>query len=460
MGWRHPYGRVQQAWPPGGNASDRPPKPADGLRDFLLALERAVFRPSPARPVLDRARLLLLGAFALSGLVVFSWLARIPSIRDALGLSPAELGAILLVGSIGGLLTVFSSSALLTRFGSTRVFATGAVVMSVGFVLMGVGTAFGSRWLFLLAIVINGVGGAMLNVPMNIESARIEQAYGRTVIPHFHAAFSGGAVAGAVLGAGSASAGVPVVVQFAVVAIVVGGLRLAALAGGMMLPGGQQPTRRTQSRRANLAAEFAVWTEPRTVLIGVVAFAAALSEGAANNWLALAFVDGFGTTEATGGLALGVFIGSMTLVRVLGTRLIDRLGRVISLQLSGLLGVLGLALFGLASNPLSAVAGVALWGAGAALCFPIAVAAASDDPVRAAARVSVIASLGSVAVMTAAPLIGFVAEALGGAQHALLVVLLGLMVSLAVSRKVAPEIAAYAAGRASMPTGPEPQQVS
>ncbi len=399
-----------------------------------------MFRPSPARSVLDRARLLLLGAFALSGLVVFSWLARIPGIRDALGLSPTELGGILLVGSIGGLATVFSSSALLARFGSARVFATGAVVMSAGFILMGVGPALGSRWLFLLAIVVNGVGGAMLNVPMNIESARIEQAYGRTVIPHFHAAFSAGAVAGSVLGAGSSSAGIPVGIQFAVVGIIVGILRLAALAGGMLLPGGQQPGQRSGTRRANLAAELAVWTEPRTVLIGVVAFAAALSEGAANNWLALAFVDGFGTSEATGGLALGVFIGSMTLVRVLGTRVIDRLGRVTSLQVSGLLGVIGLALFGLAGHPLIAVAGVALWGAGAALCFPIAVAAASDNPARAAARVSVIASLGSVAAMTAAPLIGFAAAALG-AQHALLAVLVALIASLAVSKRVAPRAA-------------------
>ncbi len=160
-----------------------------------------MFRPTPSRAVLDRARLLLLGAFGLSGMVVFSWLARIPSIRDALGLSPTELGAVLLVGSIGGLATVFSSAALLARLGSARVFAIGTVLMSAGMVAMGVGPALGSRWVFLLAIVVNGIGGAMVNVPMNIETARIEQAYGRTVIPHFHAAFYAGAVAGSVIGA-------------------------------------------------------------------------------------------------------------------------------------------------------------------------------------------------------------------------------------------------------------------
>ncbi len=395
-----------------------------------------MFRPFPAPAALARARLLLLGAFALSGLIVFSWLARIPSIRDALSLTATELGVILLVGSVGALATVFSSASILERFGSARVFATGAVVMTIGFVLMGVGPALASRWLFGLGIVINGIGGALLNVPMNVESTRIEQAYGRSVIPHFHAAFSAGAVAGSVLGATASSAGVAVVVQFAVVGVLVGALRLAALAGGMVLPGRVRKPRDAGGRHSRGA--LAVWTEPRTLLLGVVAFGAALSEGAANNWLAIAFVDGFGVTEATGGLALGLFIASMTVVRVFGTRLMDRLGRVVTLQLSGLAGVAGLALFGLAPGPAAAVAGVALWGVGAALCFPIAVAAASDDPSRAPARVSVMASLGSVATMTTAPLIGFAAAGLGSTQHALLVVLVALFASLAVARWVGP----------------------
>lgn len=396
-----------------------------------------MYRPSPALAALSRARLLLLCAFALSGLIVFSWLARIPSVRDSLELSATQLGGVLLVGSIGALVTVFSSSALLARFGSARMFATGAIVMSSGFVLMGVGPALASRWLFGLGIVINGVGGALINLPMNVESARIERGYGRTIIPHFHAAFSAGAVAGSLLGAAASSAGVPVVVQFAIVGVLAGVLRLAALAGGMVLPTAPRPKAAAHHRGALPAFGFTVWLEPRTILIGIVAFAAALSEGAANNWLAIAFVDGFNAPEALGGLVLGVFIGSMTLVRVFGTRAIDRLGRVVSLQLSGLIGVIGVGLFGVAGTPMAAVAGAACWGVGAALCFPIAVAAASDDPAKAAARVSVVASLGSVAAMTAAPLVGFMAAGLGGAQHALLVVLIPVFASLAVSRQVA-----------------------
>jgi len=393
-----------------------------------------LFRLAIAENRLDRARLLLLCAFALSGLLVFSWLARIPSVRDALDLSATELGGYLLVGSVGALITVFSASALLTRFGSGRVFATGSIVMSAGFALMGIGPTLDSRPLFLAGIVINGIGGALINLPMNVESARLEQAYGRTIIPHFHAAFSAGAVAGSLLGAVASSVGLTVWLQFTIAAVGVGCARLAMLEHGMILP----EARLTGPARDRGPSALGVWLQPRTLLIGAVAFAAALSEGAANNWLALAFVDGFGTAESSGGLVLGAFIGSMTLVRAFGTGMIDRLGRTLSLQISGVLAFAGLAIFGLAPGPATAVAGVCLWGVGAALCFPIAVAAASDEPHAAAARVSVVASLGSVAAMTAAPLIGFAAAYLGGARHALLVVLVALVVSLAVSRHVSP----------------------
>jgi predicted MFS family arabinose efflux permease len=406
-----------------------------------------------ALAVHERARLLLIGVFGISGVMAFSWLARIPSVRDQLSLTPADLGLILLVGSIGALVTVFSAPALLARFGSSRVFATGAVVNMLGFILIGVGTEMGSSWVFGLAIVINGIGGSLLTVPMNVESARIELAHGRSVIPHFHAAFSAGAVGGSILGAVASSAGVPVWLQFSVVAVAIGALRLAALRAGLVMPGAPVNAR---GDLATAPAVLSVWREPRAILIGVLAFAAAISEGAANNWLSLAFVDGFGATEAFGGLVLGVFIGTMTIVRVFGSRAIDRLGRVASVQLSCVLAIAGVAAFGLSSSPQLALVGVALWGSGTALCFPLSVAAASDEPAGAQARVSMMASLASVAVMTAAPLIGVVAVAFGGPQHALLVVVVPLVAGLFVAGRVAPLLAPVANPLLILAEVPEP----
>ena len=53
-------------------------------------------------------------------------------------------------------------------------------------------------------------------------------------------------------------------------------------------------------------------------MIGLMVLAAALTEGSANDWLALSVVDGFSTSDAVGALAFGIFVASMTAMRFAG----------------------------------------------------------------------------------------------------------------------------------------------
>ncbi|RMI03633.1 MFS transporter, partial [Cellulomonas triticagri] len=188
-------------------------------------------------------------------------------------------------------------------------------------------------------------------------------------------------------------------------------------------------------RVARPGSALGAWREPRTLLIGVVIMSAALSEGAANDWLALAVVDGFDQVEAVGAAMFGVFVGAMTMIRLLGTRLIDRYGRVVVLRTSGLVSLGGLLLFGFApSLPLAAV-GIVAWGFGAALTVPLGIAAASDDPLRAASRVAVVSAFSSTASLAAPPLLGLAAEVMG-TRHALLLITAAMVASVLLARTV------------------------
>jgi fucose permease len=180
------------------------------------------------------------------------------------------------------------------------------------------------------------------------------------------------------------------------------------------------------------------WVEPRTLLIGVIPLASSFSEGSANNWLSIAVVDSFQQLESTGAVTLGIFIGAMTLVRSLGYTLISHLGRAHTLQLSLISSILGLAIFGSAPNFTVAAIGVAAWGFGAALCFPICVAAVSQDAAMASARVSVMVSMSSVAAIIAPPALGNMATSIG-ARGALMLVPIALIACLLVSRKTEPD---------------------
>lgn len=406
-------------------------------------------RPAPA---VARARLLLVGLFALAGIGFAGWLSRIPTVRDLLDLSTADLGVLLLVGSVGSLLAVTAAGVVLQRLGSRRVLLVSTVVLASAFVLLGVGPTVGSRALLAVGIFLNGVAVALGNVAINVESARVERALGRTVIPQFHAAFSIGAVIGSGTGALASATGVPVVVQLPLTAAVVVVWRLASLRGVVLpvsaLEAGERagaaaaalPARTSPARRGTgrLGTALDAWREPRTLLVGVVVLAAAFSEGAANNWLSLAVVDGFARSESVGGAVLGLFVASMTAVRLLGTRLIDRYGRVTVLRSSGAASVVGLLLFGFAPTLGLACAGVVLWGVGAALAVPIGIAAASDEPVRAAGRVAVVSAFASVASLVAPPVLGLAAQSVG-ARHALVLVVAAMVASVVVAPAVTRE---------------------
>jgi MFS family permease len=405
-------------------------------------------------PLVARARLLLLGLFALNGLTLSSWLARIPTVRDELGLTTGQLGTVLLAGSVGSLFMAMVAGALVTRYGGRRVLLLSTVGFTLAYVFIGVGPTIGSVALLVVGVMLNGMSFALCNVPLNVETAAVERRMGRTMLPHFHAAFSIGAVVGSGLGGLASHWGVPLTVQFGVTAVVALAWRLGSISHviletgaalrhtdiavpGAAVPGAARSAGLVRApHRRGLASALDAWREPRTLLLGVVIMAAALSEGSANNWLSLAVVDGFGRAEAVGAVVLAVFIGAMMLVRLLGTRLIDRHGRVAVLRASGLVSLVGLLLFGFAPTLPIAAVGVMGWGFGAALAFPIGIAAASDDPMRAAARVSVVSAFSSVASLAAPPLLGLVAQSIG-IRHALLLIAAAMVVSVLLSRSVA-----------------------
>lgn len=410
-------------------------------------------------PLVARARLLLLGLFALNGLTLSSWLARIPTVRDELGLTTGQLGTVLLASSVGSLFMAMVAGALVTRYGGRRVLLLSTAGFTLAYVFIGVGPTIGSVAMLVVGVMLNGMSFALCNVTLNVETAAVERRMGRTMLPQFHAAFSIGAVVGSGLGGLASHWGVPLTVQFGVTAVVALGWRLGSISPviletgpvlrrtdiavpgialpGAAAPGSARPVDPVRARRRRgLASALDAWREPRTLVIGVVIMAASLSEGSANNWLSLAVVDGFGRAEAVGAVVLAVFIGAMTLVRLLGTRLIDRHGRVAVLRVSGLVSLAGLLLFGLAPTLPIAGVGVAAWGFGAALAFPIGIAAASDEPMRAAARVSVVSAFSSVASLAAPPLLGLVAQSIG-IRHALLLITAAMVVSVLLSRSVA-----------------------
>jgi MFS family permease len=118
----------------------------------------------------------------------------------------------------------------------------------------------------------------------------------------------------------------------------------------------------------------------------------------------------------------------MTAGRFVGTGLIDRFGRVVVLWGTMVLAAAGVLLIVFADAAVLVVLGIVLWGVGASLGFPVGMSAAADDPAKAAARVSVVSTIGYTAFLGGPPLLGFLGSHFG-VLEALLVVSLILVPS-------------------------------
>jgi fucose permease len=221
----------------------------------------------------------------------------------------------------------------------------------------------------------------------------------------FHAGFSVGTVAGALGGAVMVAASVDVTAHLSAVAVVVA--VAVPLGARRFLPDVAEED--TAARDAGASA-LTAWREPRTLLIGVFVLAFAFAEGTGNDWISVAVIDGYGLSAAWGTLAFAVFLAAMTTGRWFGPALLDRYGRVPVVRLLAVVGVAGLALFVFSPGGGLAFAGALLWGLGASLGFPVGMSAGADDPARAPARVSVIASIGYCAFLAGPPLIGFLGD--------------------------------------------------
>lgn len=357
--------------------------------------------------VVLRARNAVLVSFLLNGFGFASWASRIPEVREELGLSNGQLGLLLLVLSAGSVVALPTTGALVHRWGAARVVRLGVVLDVAG--LVGTGVFAGlvdSVWLTAAALASYGVGVACWDVAMNVEGAAVERELGRSIMPRFHAAWSIGSVAGAALGAGVVAIGLSMAGHLTAVAALMAVLAWRGTRDFLPASGDDAGV---QAPGSVLAA----WREPRTLLIGLMMLALALTEGSANDWLAVALIDGYGLPHWVGVAGFGVFVTAMTVGRFVGPAILDRHGRVPVLWVTMGMAGAGVLLTVLSGTPALALVGIVLWGLGASLGFPVGISAASDDPARAAARVSVVTSIAYTAFLAGPPFLGFVAERVG-----------------------------------------------
>jgi MFS family permease len=352
---------------------------------------------APAR-VRQRARAGVAITFAANGFLFGSWVPRIPEVKHHLHLSSAALGVALLALPVGSVLSMNLYGRASARFGSARLIRFSLVLFCAFAWLPGLAGNLPALWLTLL-VWGTAVGG--LDVVMNAQGVTVEDAYGRPVLSGFHAAWSLGSLAGALIGGAGAGAGVPISTQQGALAALV--LVGVLLAGRAYLP---DPPHHAEVPRPGRHRGM---PELRLVLLGVAGLFALLSEGAVADWSGVLLRDDLHAHPGQVGLAYAAFSTTMTIGRVVGDRMVHALGRTRSIALLTVVGSAGLAA-GLATTALvGTVIGFALLGIGLSVMVPVIFSTAADGTAPGPA-IATVSTLGYTGFLVGPTVIGLIAE--------------------------------------------------
>lgn len=353
----------------------------------------------------------LYALFVLLGMVTSSWVSRTPALRDGLQASTEQMGLILFGFATGSMLGILSANLLVERLHARRAAGAGMGVNLLGVALLAVGAGMASIPVVVAGFMLFGVGMGWADIAVNVEAGALERQQQRTLMTTLHGSFSLGCVLGALLGTGMAWLHVPVLWHLLGLAVMAAVLTVPLLRHVDNLSAQAQTASGTQDEKPGFV--LMAFKDSRVLLIGLFALGLALAEGAAHDWLPLLMVDGYQFSSAQGTLIYLLFTIGVTVARLSGQWLLQRLTRLQLMRASAVLGGVGLLMVICAQNALWGGVAVVLWGLGSALGFPLALSAAAEGEGNSAQRVGAVAVLGYVAILVGPPALGFIGEIWG-----------------------------------------------
>ncbi|MEL7107547.1 MAG: MFS transporter [Pseudomonadota bacterium] len=345
-----------------------------------------------------RATLLIMGVFLLQPLALGGWLALIPEIKTALGLTKGQLAVPLMAIPIALVPSLQIAGRVISAFGPRRVATVFFPLQALAF--LGPLIAWDAASLFG-ALFLAGVCMAFVEVAMNVYAGRLEKAAGVLIMNRSHGFWALGLMVGSgTIAVASAHYGAQV------------GLALVSASFGAaaswVLPRLPSEDSAASAPRRALRA-----LPPALFFIAVFMFVVTLTEGVMADWAAVYMAERLGAPGAAAALAVTVFSAFMAGGRFLGDYMKRRLGAVRHARTTVGLAIAGLIVV-VAPLPVALeYLGFAMLGAGVSAAYPLGVSAiaALDDRYE-APNIAFAATMAMGGFLIGPPLIGFVSEAL------------------------------------------------
>ena len=353
-----------------------------------------------------RARWAVAAMFLANGFVMGAWAPQIPLLMPRHDVTESALGLLILVLGFGAVTAMLFAGRLIALYGGRRVLS----LFSLALIPVLPMVVFSPNlWLLALFMAVFGAMAGCMDVAMNSQAVEIERRLHKAIMSSSHGFWSLGGFIGGSAGAwviahwGSEA-------QSLLTAAIVAAIVLLAMP--FLLP--DAPTTVTRAETAAAPRTRLFPKDLHVWLLGFLALASMVPEGAVLDWAAIYMQKELGSDVFVSGLAFAFFAGAMAVMRFLGDTVRNRLGAVRTLRISGFLGAAGMMGGALATQDWMVIVSFFAAGLGIANMVPILFSAAGNHPrLPSASAISIVTMVGYCGILVAPSSIGFLAEHAG-----------------------------------------------
>lgn len=336
-------------------------------------------------------------AFGLAGFLMAVWASMVPFVKISLDLDEAHLGGLLLCVGLGALVVMPFCGGLVAKRGAK--FLLRRALFLIPFILFIINF---STNVFLTAILLFffGMVFGSIDVAMNVHAVEVDRRSEKRLIAGFHALYSLGSVLGALGMAALLNAGIQLVYA-------VGGLLLLCLLLWLMTSSSLLP----DAGKAGDCSKSFVIPKGFVLCLGLICLLLFMIEGAVLDWGGVFLVEEKNTAIENAGLAFAAFSTAMTLMRLLGDKLIVYAGPRKCVRYGSFLGALMLIGCVVFPQYWIVIGMFFILGIGLANVVPIAFASTADQKeMPMSLALAAVTTLGYTGQLAGPALIGFVAK--------------------------------------------------
>ncbi|WP_108815356.1 MFS transporter [Loktanella sp. Alg231-35] len=351
-------------------------------------------------------------AFVIIGLFWGCFAAYVPVFKDQLGASDALFGTLLL-GSATGLVSAMWLAPHADRILGARGMQVGAVFLAIAWLLPGAMTV---PVFFAMAMGLVGLASGLLDVVMNARVSELEAKHDRPLMNANHAMFSVAYAVGALIVGAAREVGLPPILVFAGVGVVVLTLTLFIRMDFTVV-----------EAEDGYDGGYPLWP---IALCGAIVLVAFMSEATVEAWSALHVERTLGGGAAEGAFGPAMLGITMAIGRFSGQVVAERLREIPVVIGAAFISASGAVIAAFAPTPMVAYLGFGILGLGVSVIGPMGLALVGKlvAPHLRTEAISRTAVIGFSGFFFAPVMMGLISEAFG-----LRIAFLGVAVLLSVA---------------------------